>query len=120
LKKGIKGITQDLGNMSKGVDVDTSAYDSLGVALQNADGSMRSTEDVMTDCILALADMDDTTQRNALAQEIFGNSFGELLPLLNSGSASIEELIGMADEYAVITDEDVKASADLADAQLTM
>ena len=120
LQKGIKGITADLGDMASGVEVDTTAYDALGVSLQNADGSMRSTEDVMTDCILALADMDDITQRNALAQDLFGNSYAELLPLLNSGSESINELIAVADEYAVVTDEDIKASADLADAQLTM
>ncbi|MBQ0088122.1 MAG: hypothetical protein KBT27_02180 [Prevotellaceae bacterium] len=120
LKIGIRGITEDLGKMASGTDVNTAAYDALGVSLQNADGSMRSSEQVMRDCILSLADMDDTTQRNALAQQLFGRSYQELLPLLNSGSASINELIGVADEYAVISDENVKKSAELADAQLTM
>jgi hypothetical protein len=120
LKIGMRGITEDLGKMASGTSVSTAAYDALGVSLQNADGSMRSSESVMRDCILSLADMDDTTQRNALAQQLFGRSFQELLPMLNSGSDSINELIGVADEYAVISDENVKKSADLADAQLTM
>ena len=120
LKRGINNITADLGAMATGAEVDTSAYDALGVSLRNADGSMKSSESVMTDCIMALADMDDVTQRNALAQELFGRGFTELLPLLNTSSSDIQDLIAVADEYAVISDEDVAASANMADAQLTL
>lgn len=120
LKKGINTITQDLGSMAAGVDVDTSAYDALGVSLKNADGSMKSSEQVMSECIMSLADMDDVTQRNALAQQIFGKGFTELLPLLNNTSSDIQDLIDVADEYAVISDEDIAKSAEFADAQLTM
>ena len=120
LNKGVMNITNTLGDLSMGVEADTSAFDALGVSLFNTDGSIKSTEDVLGDAIFALADMEDETQRNALAQDLFGRSFKELLPLLNMDGDAIEELIGTADEYLVISDDNIQKSAELADAQLTM
>ena len=50
----------------------------------------------------ALAAMDDETARNAAANEIFGKSAAELLPLLNSGSDGIKELMQEADAYGMV------------------
>ncbi len=53
-------------NLNEGSD----AFNELGIATQNADGSLRSEEEIMKDAILTLADMEDTTERNRLAQEL--------------------------------------------------
>ena len=116
LSKGIIKITDALADVANGVDEADDAYQSLGVATRNADGSMRSTEDVLIDTIGALASMEDETQRNALAQDLFGKSAKELAPLLNAGSDGIRSMMQEAEDYGmVLSDDAVKASASFQD-----
>ena len=82
LSKGFKNITNDLADFANGTAKASETYDKLGVSLTNTDGSMRSSEDVLMDTLGALADMEDITARNALANDIFGNSYMDLLPML--------------------------------------
>lgn len=115
-RRGAVNISKTLDSVSKGADKAETAIGQLGVSMKKTDGSMRSTEDVLIDTIAALADMDDETKRNAAANEIFGRSYQELAPLLNSGADGIRELMQEAEDYGmVMSDEAVKASADFTD-----
>lgn len=111
-RKGATNISKTLAEVQDGADESASAFGELGVSLKNADGTMRSTEDVLLDTIAALADMDDETKRNAAANKIFGKSYQELAPLLNSGADGIRDLMDEAEQYGmVMSDDAVKASA---------
>lgn len=111
-RKGATNISKTLAEVQDGADESATAFGELGVSLKNADGTMRSTEDVLLDTIAALADMDDETKRNAAANKIFGKSYQELAPLLNSGADGIRDLMDEAEEYGmVMSDDAVKASA---------
>ena len=111
-RKGAMNITKELANMQNGVNGAGSMFKQLGVSVQNADGSFKSTEDVFLSTIDALSKMQDETQRNALAQSVFGRSYQEILPLLNSGSDGIRQLMDEAEQYGmVMSDDAVKASA---------
>ena len=111
-RKGATNISKTLAEVQDGADESATAIGQLGVSLKNTGGTMRSTEDVLLDTIAALADMDDETERNAAANKIFGKSYQELAPLLNSGADGIRELMDEAEQYGmVMSDEAVKASA---------
>lgn len=111
-RKGATNISKTLAEVQDGADESATAIGQLGVSLKNTDGTMRSTEDVLLDTIAALADMDDETERNAAANKIFGKSYQELAPLLNSGADGIRDLMDEAEEYGmVMSDDAVKASA---------
>lgn len=111
-KKGTMNITKELANMQNGVDGAGSMFNQLGISVQNADGSFKSTEDVLLSTIDALSNMQDETKRNALANSVFGKSYQEILPLLNSGSDGIRQLMDEAEQYGmVMSDDAVKASA---------
>ena len=112
-RKGATNISKTLAEVQNGADESATAFGELGVSLRNnVDGTMRSTEDVLLDTIAALADMDDETERNAAANKIFGKSYQELAPLLNSGADGIRDLMDEAEEYGmVMSDDAVKASA---------
>jgi len=121
LRKGIINITGDLADAQNGVKGATKDFDAIGVSLTNADGSFKSTEDVLLDTIDALANMEDETQRNAAAQDIFGKSYSELLPLLNSGGDGIKELMQEAQDYGMVMSTDtVAASAAFEDSLLRL
>ena len=111
-RKGATNISKTLAEVQGGADEAETAIGQLGVSLKKTDGTMRSTEDVLLDTIAALADMDDETERNAAANKIFGKSYQELAPLLNSGADGIRDLMDEAEQYGmVMSDEAVKASA---------
>ena len=119
--KGMVNINKNLADVENGVKGAGKSFDELGVSLKNADGSMKSSEQVLFDSIDALADMENETQRNALAQQIFGKSYQELAPMLNSGSDDLHELMQEAKDYGmVMSDEAVSASAQFQDSLTKM
>lgn len=88
------------------------AYQALGIDINNIGSSSEAFDEV----IMRLADMEDETQRNALANDIFGKSYAELAPLLNSGSDGIKKLKQEAvDLGGVMSNEAVAAGADFGD-----
>ena len=114
---GIKNITSKLGEMIESGEYTDEAFEHLGVSVLDLDGNLKSTESVMMESLLALADMSDETERNAAANKLFGRSYQDLLPLLNSGSEGISTMMQEAEAYGmVMTDETVKASANFQDA----
>jgi hypothetical protein len=89
------------------------AYKALGVDIENIGSSSEAFDEV----IMRLADMEDETQRNAIANDIFGKSYAELSPMLNSGSAGIKALKDEAVALGgVMSNEAVSAGAEFGDA----
>jgi hypothetical protein len=111
LKTGMKTLEKQVAEGSE-------SFDTLGVSLTNADGSMRSTEDVMNDTLLALAGMEDGAERTALATELFGGKVAQdLNPMLNSGADGIEALKQRAEDLNIVmSDQGVADSAAFSDA----
>jgi phage-related protein len=65
--------------------------------------------------------MEAGNERTALAADLFGRSATELLPILNQGATSIEEMRKQAENYGlVMSDEAVKASDDFGDSVALM
>lgn len=85
-----------------------------GKLLQSLIGSTKdlSQEEAFEKTVTALQRVTDQTQRAAMAQQLFGRSGQELMPLLNSEQGSVEELKRQAEQYGmVMSDETVVASA---------
>lgn len=114
-------MTNDLADAQNGIAGATDNWDRLGVSVFGANGELRTIEEVMFDSLYALADMEDVTQRNAIANDIFGRSYVELIPLLNQGSEGIEALMGEArDLGGVMSQDGVNASAEFHDAMYNL
>ena len=93
------------------------AYDELGVAVRDESGALRDANTVYWETIDALGAIDDETQRDALAMEIFGKSAQELNPLIEKGSEGIKELTDRAKSMnAVLSEDSVKSLSQLDDA----
>lgn len=110
MQTGMKTLTANMDSAISGNKNMASAFDSLGVSITNADGSMRGQEETMNDVILKLADMPNGTEKARLATELFGKAGVELMPMLNNGAAGIEELKERSHELGlVMSDEAVNA-----------
>lgn len=116
ISKGIKNITNELAKAEKGTKDAGAQFEELGITLKNTDGTMKDAETVLMETIDALANMENETQRNKTANDIFGKSYSELLPLLNEGSDGIHALMQEAEDYGMVMSNDaVKASAEYDD-----
>jgi hypothetical protein len=88
------------------------SYEQLGINIKEVGTSSEAFDLV----IARLADMEDETQRNAIANDIFGKSYAELTPLLNAGSEGINALKQEAvDLGSVMSNEAVEAGAKFGD-----
>lgn len=88
------------------------SYAQLGLDITKIGSSSEAFDQVMA----KLGDMQDETQRNALAADIFGKSYAELTPLLNEGSSGMDDLKKRAvDLGAVMSNDTVAAGEQLGD-----
>lgn len=88
------------------------AYNQLGIDITTIGSSSEAFDQVIT----KLADMEDITQRDAIANDIFGKSYAQLSPLLNEGSDGIDKLKKEAEDMGfVLSGESVKAGAKFGD-----
>ena len=82
------------------------AYEKLGISVINADGSLRNSDDVYWELIDALGQVENETERDALAMTLLGRSAQDLNPLIKAGSVAMSELGEEAREAGyVLSDE---------------
>lgn len=105
-------ISGALAKTTKAMASGSDAFDTLGVSIRDANGELRDNEDVFFDAIDALGKIENETERDALAMQIFGKSAQELNPLIEAGSDRLRELAQEAhDAGYVLSDETVSALA---------
>jgi phage-related minor tail protein len=77
----------------------TEAFDKLGVSITNADGSLRSSDEVWQDTIAALGQMTNETERDAIAQQLMGKSAAQLNPLIEDQGETYKNLTDTLAKY---------------------
>lgn len=82
------------------------AYEQLGVSVTDSAGNLRDSESVYWEAIDALGTIEDRTERDALAMQIFGKSAQELNPLIAAGSDEIARLAQEAEDVGYVMDGD--------------
>lgn len=95
---------------AEGNEKATAAYEALGVSVTDADGKLRNQEEVYWELIDALGTVEDETERDALAMEIFGKSASDLNPLIELGSEALGEMMDKAYEAGAVLSEDTLSS----------
>lgn len=105
--------TRLLGSYAEGNASAVENLDRLGVAATNADGSLRDSEDVFFDIVDALGEIDNETERDALAMELLGKSAQDLNPLIEAGADQLRAYGEEAhDAGYVLDDETLEAFGD--------
>lgn len=116
MKNGVKTLTTQMDAAAKGTGAAAENFSKLGIAVTDSNGVLRNQEDVMKETLVALADLPNGTEKAKMATELFGKAGLELMPMLNNGSASIEELTQRAHDLGlVMSDEAVDAGVKLGD-----
>ena len=84
----------------------TAAFERLGVSTTNADGTLRNSTDVFWDCVAALGNIEDETERDAIAMAIFGKSADELAGLIDDGGEAFHRYAEEAEGLGLILDQE--------------
>ena len=87
-----------LGKLEKQIGKSPEKFEELGISIYNASGQYRSAEDIFYDAVDALGRIDDETEADILANDLFGKSFQELKPLIDAGTGSLKELGEQAEQ----------------------
>lgn len=116
MQNGMKTLTNLMDSAKNGTASAKDAFDTLGLSIYGSSGALKDQESMMKETIMALANMEDSTERAKLATQLFGRAGTELEPLLNSGADGIQELIDRAHELGlVMSDEAVNAGVKFGD-----
>jgi phage-related protein len=118
LTKSMAKNIKSMASAAKGTGATAEAYKKLGVEVTNSDGSLRDSQEVYWELIDALGTVENETERDALAMQILGKSAQELNPLIDAGSARMEELGKQARDAGAVLSEDALNSFGAFDDQL--
>ena len=66
-------------------------FDNLGISLTDADGKTRDLTDIFYQAVSAISKLESQAEKAAAANDLFGRSGVELLPLLNQGEARVRK-----------------------------
>ena len=116
---GLKTMTNQIDNAKNGSAKAQERFAKLGISLNDLNSMSR--EDIFSAVVSGMQGMADTTERAALANDLFGKSGQNLTPLFNETTESTEKLKQAAHDLGfVMSDEAVKASADFSDSLDTL
>lgn len=108
--KSLQEITTKAASGSK------TAFDKLGISVKNANGTLKSQDQILTETLSAFNNMQQGVEKSSLATDIFGRSAQELMPVLNQESGSIDDLRTRAHDLGlVLSNEDVDAGVKFGD-----
>ena len=112
LAKTTKAMSEAQNGSKKYVE----AYKQLGVSVTDANGNLRDSEDVYWETVDALKGIQNETERDALAMELFGKKAQDLNTIIDMGSEGFRELEQTAvDMGAVLGGEGLAALGALDD-----
>lgn len=107
LTGSLSKLTKQMSSARDGTGSAADAFAALGVSVTDANGNLRDNEDVFAETIRALGQIENETERDALAMEIFGKSAQDLNPLILGGVDALEELGAEAEEAGLILSQDM-------------
>lgn len=110
-------MTGSLSKLVKQMGSGNDAFDTLGVSILDENGNMRDAVDVWYDTLEALSKVENETERDQIAMELFGKSAMDLSGIVDDGGQALREMGQEAEDMGLIMSEDgVRAAGEFNDA----
>lgn len=109
LQTGMKTMTNQIGAAKNGTAASVEVFDKLGISMQELQGMSR--EDAFKNIVTSLQGMEDSTERAALANKLFGKSGQNLTPLFNQSAEGTQKLIEEANKLGAVMGDDAVDAA---------
>ncbi|MFW4597487.1 hypothetical protein ACOAQL_22355 [Pseudomonas aeruginosa] len=110
---GLRKLATRMLDAATGSDEAARGFAAVGVSIQNQDGTLRATDQVLLDLTDRFKAMPDGAQKTALAVDLFGKSGADLIPFLNQGRDGVEALTTELQALGVQIGGDTAAQAEV-------
>lgn len=101
-------ITGAITRMKANLDSTSGVWEKIGVQVKDQSGQYRDIEAIFFDTIKALSQIENETERDTVAMDIFGKKANELAGIIDDGGAALKELGKEAESLGlIISDEDI-------------
>lgn len=104
-------MLSSMSKLTKQMGAGSKVFEELGVSVTNTDGSFRNAEDVWYDALEALSQIENETERDIIAQELFGKSAASLSGIIDDGGAALRAMGEEAESMGLILSQDALDSA---------
>ncbi len=92
-------LEKSMSSAAKGTGANAEAFERLGVSVVDANGNLRSGDEVWQEVIKALGEVENETERDALAMQLMGKSAAQLNPLIEDGGETYKNLADTLAKY---------------------
>ena len=110
---GLRKLATRMLDAATGSDEAARGFAAVGVSIQNQDGTLRATDQVLLDLTDRFKAMPDGAEKTALAVDLFGKSGADLIPFLNQGRDGVEALTTELQALGVQIGGDTAAQAEV-------
>lgn len=118
--KAVGKLNVTLVDAGSGLATQAGYFGALGIAIQDASGKMRSSEEIILEIADLFQSLPDGVEKSGLAMKIFGRTGADLIPLLNSGSEGILALTQQAERLGIVVGEKTAQQAERFNDSLTV
>ena len=119
LTTGLKTLTNKFDDAISGTDSAVETFEKLGLSMEDIKDLSR--EDLFSTVITAFQGMEDSAERAAVANDLFGRSGQDLAPLFNTTAEETANLIQQVNDLGgVMSEETVKSGAEFQDSMTAL
>lgn len=116
---GLKTLTNKFDDAKNGSKSAVAQFERLGLSMDEISGLSR--EELFETVVKSIQNVTDETEKAAIANDFFGKSGQDLMPMFNMTEDELDGLMNKAEEYGmVMSEEGVKASAEFQDSLTTL
>lgn len=119
LSTSIGRLNRNILDAASGTGEAVKEFNALGIQVKNADGSLKSADQVMEEVADQFAQMEDGAGKSGIAMMLFGRAGASMIPMLNGGSRGMRELREEARQLGVTIDTETSKAAEQFNDNLT-
>lgn len=119
LGSSLEKLSKNMLDASKGTGAQADAFAALGIKVTDSQGRLRSASDVFAEIAQRFSGFQDGATKAALAQELFGKTGAELIPLLNQGAAGLKDAGDEAERLGLVIGKEAAEKAEIFNDNLT-
>lgn len=106
LQMGFKTMVNSIDQAVAGSGKGAESFKKLGISVKDANGNVKDQETIFNESVIALQGMEEGTEKAKLANDLFGRSGAEMMPLLNGAAGSVEEMKQKAHDLGMVLDDE--------------
>lgn len=111
LTGGLTKLSRQMAEAAGGNKEAAAAFAAVGVSVTDQAGKLRGADEVLADLADRFASYEDGAGKAALAQQFFGKTGADMIPILNQGSRGLSDLRDEAQKLGVVFDSEMAAKA---------